>query len=879
MLKLALRNLFEKKIRFVLTTLSVVMGVMFVVGTFVLTDSLRSAFGDLAQDIAGETDLTVRAFQDIGNEADRPTVPDSLLAEIAAVDGVAEAVGNVAALNVVIIDDEGKSIRPQGPPALGLSFSPQNLYVIDGREPAGPGEFVVDATTVERNDLVVGRIYDVHGPLSAEPFRLVGVFNFGSPESNTSLGQTMSVFELGTAQRFLGYEDEVAEIRIGVDAGADLEEVRSSIEALLASQPDQFPPDRFEVITREVTAQEQEDQFDSAVDIFSAILLVFAFIAVFVSAFIINNTFQIIVSQRVREIGLWRAIGVTPQQVSRSIVIESALVGFISTAIGIAGGMVLSVVMRAVIRAGGFSLPAGPLALRPRTLVLAIVIGFGVTMAASIVPAVRSRRIAPVAALAHDYRIDTGGLRRRMVLGSAVTGIGLVCLALGMFADLDTEPVLALTGVGALVTFVGINIASPVIARPVARGLGRPIQAVFGVPGKLARENAARSPRRTASTAGALMIGLALVSIAAVVGASVRKTVVETLSDAVQSDYFVQTEQAGFDPTAGFSAQVADDLDVLDVIDSTISLRVAFGGMNVDGVSRDIVTTDFDVVEEHLDGNVVSGGFAGSDPRTSVALHVDPAGDLGIAVGDTLEATFPDNETDTLTVVAIYTDAVIYGNWVIDNVVWDEHFVRRDVRFVSVTVAGMRELTAENFPELSTEALAQRRGDLLERSRVEVEKVMAAYPGLKAENRVEFRESQEQLLDSFLATITGLLGLALVIALVGITNTLALSVFERTREIGLLRAVGMTRRQLRRAVRWEAAIVATFGGLLGVVVGVVLGIAAALALPDSFVTDVDVPVGSLVIYVAVAGLAGLLAAVLPARRAGRMNILEAIAHE
>ena len=633
-----------------------------------LTDSLRSAFGDLAQDIAGETDLTVRAFQDIGNEADRPNrarlgcwqkLPQSTAwPRLSATSRRSTSSSSTM---------RGSPSGPKGRQRSDSASRRKTSTSSRGASPAGPGEFVVDATTVERNDLVLGRIYDVHGPLSAEPFRLVGVFNFGSPESNTSLGQTMSVFELGTAQRFLGFSDEVAEIRIGVDAGADLEEVRSSIEALLASHPDQYPPDRFEVITREVTAQEQEDQFDSALDIFSAILLVFAFIAVFVSAFIINNTFQIIVSQRVREIGLWRAIGVTPQQVSRSIVIESALVGFISTAIGIAGGMVLSVVMRAVIRAGGFSLPAGPLALRPRTLVLAIVIGFGVTMAASIVPAVRSRRIAPVAALAHDYRIDTGGLRRRMVLGSAVTGIGLVCLALGMFADLDTEPVLALTGVGALVTFVGINIASPVIARPVARGLGRPIQAVFGVPGKLARENAARSPRRTASTAGALMIGLALVSIAAVVGASVRKTVVETLSDAVQSDYFVQTEQAGFDPTAGFSAQVADDLDVLDVIDSTISLRVAFGGMNVDGVSRDIVTTDFDVVEEHLDGNVVSGGFAGSDPRTSVALHVDPAGDLGVAVGDTLEATFPDNETDTLTVVAIYTDAVIYGNWVIDK--------------------------------------------------------------------------------------------------------------------------------------------------------------------------------------------------------------------
>ena len=848
MLKLALRNLLDKKIRFALTTLSVVIGVTFVVGTFSLTDSLRSTFGDLAEDIAGETDLTVRAAQQIGNEADRPTIPDSLLDDVAAIDGVVEVAGTVQARNVVIVDGDGNAIRPQGPPALGMNFSSRVFFVIEGDAPQGPDEFVVDATTAAGNDLAVGETYTINGPVRSQPFELVGIFNFGSPDTNTSLGQTMSVFDTGTAQQFLGFGNRLMEIRVLVDSGADVAVVQSAIGSL---------GDEYEVITQETAAQEQSEQFQSVLNVFTSILLVFAFIAVFVSAFIINNTFQIVVTQRVREIGLWRAIGVTPKQVSRSIVVESAVVGLLSTAIGIAVGMAVSVLMRAIIRASGFGLPSGPLVLRPRTVILATVIGLGVTMVASIVPAIRARRITPVAALAHDYRIERSGWRRRVAVGGAVTAVGVVCLALGMAGVGSTTAVLALTGIGALVTFVGINVASPAIAQPVVRMLGRPIQALFGMAGKLARENAARNPRRTASTAGALMIGITLMATTAVVGASVSNSVSDALTDAVSADYFVRSEGSQFDPATGFPTQVLDDLGDLDEIESVVGYRVAFSGMVVGGQSRDLVTADFEAVEDHLDGGVITGSIAGGDPLTGVALHVDPAEDLGVAVGDTLEATFPDNETVTLTVAAIYTDAIIYGNWLIDNALWEQHLSRRDYRFGT--------------------AVAQ--ADMLERSQAAIAEVTARYPGVIGENRAEFREANESLVNSIFAVITVLLGLSFVIALVGITNTLALSVFERTREIGLLRAVGMTRRQLRRAVRWEAAIVATFGGLMGVAVGMILGVAGSLATPDSFITTVDVPFGTLAVYVAAAALAGLLAAVLPARRAGRMNILDAIAHE
>ena len=849
MLKLALRNLLDKKIRFALTTLSVVIGVTFVVGTFALTDSLRSTFGDLAEDIAGETDLTVRAAQQVGGETDRPTIPDSLLDDVAAIDGVVEASGTVQARNVVIVDGEGNAIRPQGPPALGMNFSSRVFFLIEGQAPEGGQQFVVDATTAANNDLRVGETYDINGPVRSQPFELVGIFNFGSPDTNTSLGQTMSVFDNNTAQRFLGFGDRLAEIRVLVDSAADVADVRAAIGGAVGAD--------YEVITQEIAAEEQTEQFQTVLNIFTSILLVFAFIAVFVSAFIINNTFQIVVTQRVREIGLWRAIGVTPKQVSRSIVVESAIVGLLSTAIGIAVGMLVSLVMRAAIRASGFGLPSGPLVLRPRTVVLALVIGLGVTMIASIVPALRARRITPIAALAHDYRIERSGWRRRVAVGGAVTAAGVVCLALGMAGVGSTAAVLALTGIGALVTFVGLNVASPAIARPVVRVLGRPIQALFGMPGKLARENAGRNPRRTASTAGALMIGVTLMATTSVVGASVSSTIADVLSDAVRADYFVRSEASPFDPATGFPAQLLNDLEDLDEIESVVGYRVAFGGMVVGGDSRDVVTADFDTVERHMDGGVISGSIAGGDPRTGIALHVDPAEDLGVAVGDTLEATFPDNQTVTLTVTAIFTDAAIYGNWLIDNALWEQHFGRRDYRFgTAVAQAGPAE-----------------------RSQVALVEVVDRYPGVIGENRVEFREANQSLVNSIFAVITVLLGLSFVIALIGIANTLALSVFERTREIGLLRAVGMTRRQLRRAVRWEAAIVATFGGLMGVVVGMILGVAGSLATPDSFITTVDVPFGTLAIYVVAAALAGLLAAVLPARRAGRMNILDAIAHE
>ena len=860
MLRLVLRNLAEKKIRFALTTLTVVMGVMFVVGAFVLTDSLRATFSELASDITSGTDLTVRAVQEVGGDIDRPPLPDSLVDPVARVDGVGQVLPAVAAVNVVIVDGDGEAILPPGPPALGFNFQPGQFFLVGGRAPAAGGEFAADATTAARNDLRVGRTYAINGPIRAGDFELVGVFNFGAPDANTSVGQTMAAFDLPTAQRFLGFEGEVLEIGVRLSPGADPEAVKAGLEAALG--------DSYEVITREIATQEQEADFGDFINVFNWILLVFAFIAVFVSAFIINNTFQMVLDQRVREIGLWRAVGATPRQVGWSVIGESAVVGVLATAVGIGCGVGLSVVLRVLLRAGGFGLPSGPLELRPRTVALAVLVGLGVTVVSSVGPALRARRISPVAALQHGYRIESARLRRRLITGGAVAAAGVAGLLAGMFGGFGTAPTLALIGAGALATFIGINTVSPAFARPLARLLGRPMQAVFRVPGRIARENAARNPRRTASTAGALMIGLALVGLAAVVGESVERTFVRTLDNAVEADYFIQSTNRGFNPSAGFGEQVADDLEALDEIDRVVRYRFAFDSVQVDGAGKDIFAAELAAVESHLDGDVVAGDLASADPLTSVAVHVDVAADFGVGPGDALEMTFPDNETETLTVAAVYADATIYGNWMIDVALWDEHFNRSDLAFASATIAGF----SDDLDEAEQAVL-------LEASRAAIDQALAGYPTVTAENRVEFRQSQQAQLDSFLIVITLFLGLALVIALVGITNTLALSVFERTREIGLLRAVGMTRRQLRRSIRWEAAIVAVFGALLGVAVGVVFGVAATLALPDAFVNDVRIPWATLAVYVAVSAAAGLVAAIGPARRAGRMNVLDAIAYE
>ncbi|MEE9415916.1 MAG: FtsX-like permease family protein, partial [Acidimicrobiales bacterium] len=720
-------------------------------------------------------------------------------------------------------------------------------FVVEGRRADGPNEFVAEVKTADTNDLVLGNSYTIIATESRE-FELVGLAFFASPTENKSLGALLIGFDDRTAQEFFGLIGQATQINVAVSDGDDLLAVREALSNQLGSG--------FTVLTNDEQTSETQEQFGTFIDIFNIILLVFAGIAVGVSAFIINNTFQIVVGQRIRELGLLRAIGATGKQVRQSVMLEAVIIGAVSTLIGLAIGALLGIGLQGLLNAVGFGIPSGPTELRPRTILLAVLIGMGVTVLAAIGPARKASSISPMAALRSDGNLEGTSLRRRIITGGLVTVIGLIFLANGMLRDLGTVPLMIFLGLGALVVFIGVTLLSPTFARPVALGLGRPVQQVGGVAGRLAKENAARSPRRTASTAAALMIGIAFVTMAAIVGESVKTTFVELLDDAVRADFFIRPAGSDTDPTVEVTSEVLADLKARPELESVTGYRFLRDGMSVNDDGKDVFGIDFAIAPDHLDGNVVSGKMLGAGVH-DLALHVDPAFDLGVQVGDSVEAVMADGLPETLTVTAIYEDSAIYGNWVISLELMQEHSPQDFIGFMTATV-----------PEGD---------DALEQARTAIDEVAQKYPQIVAEDRAEFQESNERNLSSILAVINVFLLLALLIAFLGIVNTLALSVFERTRELGLLRAVGMTRRQLRRMVRWEAVIVAVFGAILGAVLGLVFGFAATTAIPDTFVRSTAVPVKSILTYVVVAALLGIIAALLPAWRASRLNILDAIA--
>ncbi len=895
MLRLTLRNISRRKLRFALTTLAVVLGVAFLSTSFFLTDKLRDTFDELAADITGDLDLVVRtSIDEDGERINRLPLPEDVLALVADVPGVAAAAPRIAGWNVVPLfvddDDELVAVPHTGAPQLGVNYSEidglETMFVTSGRAPQRTGslhdpdtigEFLIDNRTADDHGFMVGQTYTISATSGNHKFLLVGTANFGDPDENKAVGANISSFDEDTVQELVGREGLYDEIAVALADGADdavvtaeiqkrLDTATAEFRTVLAAVPESkrgavaaFAEAELEVVSAATKIAEDKSDFDQFISIISSVLLGFAVIAVLVSAFIINNTFSIVIGQRVRELALLRALGATGRQVSRSVRLEAVVVGIVATVLGLVGGYLLASLLRWVMTMTGFGELPGAIPIRPRTLIVASLIGIGVTVASAIAPSRRVRKIPPVAALRDDIRLTPTGLRRRLQIGSAVTALGVGALTFGMTVEMSTRAILTAVGGGALATFMGVYLLSPVVTRPVATILGWPIRKVYRVPGRLATDNARRSPRRTAATAAALTIGLALVSLAAVVSDSIKSTFLETLDQSVSSDLFVYT--GTFDPSVGFSDDLGNDVQALtadrpDLVESAMTFRWTMGGMSVSGEGRDVAASELDLLADHMNIAVQQGSEGGAGGN-GLLVHVDPAADLGLAIGDHVTVDFPGGRSTDLTVAAIFEDSTIMGNWIVDVSLFDQYLPTAPVSFVSIA-----------YP-LQADPIA---------SRAAVEAITDAYPQVLVEDRAEFRESQQAQLDQILSIIQVFLGLSLLIAVLGITNTLALSVYERTRELGLLRAVGMTRRQLRRMVRWEAVIIALFGGLLGVGMGVLFGLAAIAAIPETFVDNVSIPYQSLLGYLVVSGIFGMLAAILPARRASRLNVLDAISH-
>jgi putative ABC transport system permease protein len=860
MLRLGIKSLLAHKVRFALTASTIVIGVAFVVAAFVTADSLRSGFDQLAEDINTGTDYTVRGELSFGDitEAVAPAVPADLVEDIAAVDGVEIAKGGLFVDGVIPVDGNGKAVTTFGPPVAGSNWledeSLSQFFLMEGRWPVGSSEFAIDITTFTDDgyDFELGDTYQVVTPTGPREFTLTGAAQFGFPE-NAGVGAIFSLFDTATAQEVLGYPGEFTQIAVRADAGADIAEVQSRIEAVL--------PDGVEVITAADSAEEFSDATETFIGPFQTILLVFAFIVLFVSMFIISNTFNIVLGQRVRELSLLRAVGATPQQVRRSVLTESAIIGVVASVAGLGLGMLGALGLKALFNALGASLPEGSLPLTLRTVLWAVVVGVGFTVVASLVPAIKASRISPVAGLAEGTTSDESASLgwKRLGSGGLLLAVGLVLTGFGLFGNFDgATPQLSTLGAGAAITFVAVAVLSPLVARAVVSLLARPLEWIMPISGRLARANAARNPRRTSATAVALTIGLALVTMVSIVGQSLKVSFGERFANAVNADFIVTVDtQAGLPKTlssdieaAGIGTPVGFDFDLVqietgrtDELTTVIQTAVTVASIS-----------DLDAV---VNLGVIEGSLDGVDPQTGLLIHSDVADDEGLELGDSVDLTFVSGDRVTTTVAAIFDGSAFWSNWIIDRALYTQ---------VATTA----------FDDI---VMVQSAIDDPDAARAAIDDVLAGYPQAVLEDRQEFQESIESSLNTVLVLVNVFLGFALLIALVGIVNTLTLSVFERIREIGLLRAVGMTRRQMRRMIRWEAAAVSLYGAVVGVVLGAAFGVATSAAIPDDIIDTIAVPIAQLVFFLIISVAFGLLAALFPAFRASRMNVLDAIADE
>ena len=860
MLRLGIKSLLAHKVRFALTASTIVIGVAFVVAAFVTADSLRSGFDQLAEDINTGTDYTVRGELPFGEitEAVAPAVPADLVDDIAAVDGVEIAKGGLFVDGVIPVDGSGEAVTTFGPPVAGTNWledeSLSQFYLMEGRWPVGDSEFAIDITTFEDDgyDFELGGTYRVVTPTGPREFTLTGAAQFGFPE-NAGVGAIFSLFDTETAQEVLGYPGEFTVISVRAEAGADIAELQTRIEAVL--------PDGVEVITAADSEEEFSDATETFIGPFQTILLVFAFIVLFVSMFIISNTFNIVLGQRVRELSLLRAVGATPQQVRRSVLTESAIIGIVASVAGLGLGMLGALGIKALFNALGASLPEGSLPLTLRTVLWAVAVGVGFTVLASLVPAIKASRISPVAGLSEgttsDERASLGW--KRLASGGVLLAIGLVLTGLGLFGDFDgATPQLSTLGAGAAITFVAVSVLSPLVARSVVSLLARPLVWIMPISGRLARANAARNPRRTSATAVALTIGLALVTMVSIVGQSLKVSFGNRLATAFTADFIVTVDtQAGLPKTlstdiqaAGIGTPVGFDFDLVQIETSSTEAQTTV----VQSTLTAARVSDLDAV---INIDVVEGSLDGFDPQRGLLIHSDVAGDEGLALGDQVDLTFVSGDRVTVNVAAIFEGSGFRSNWFIDSALHSQ---------VATTA----------FDDI---VMVQSAIDDPEAARAAIDEVLTAYPQAVLEDRQEFQESIESNLNTVLVLVNVFLGFALLIALVGIVNTLTLSVFERIREIGLLRAVGMTRRQMRRMIRWEAAAVSLYGAVVGVVLGGAFGLATSAAIPEDIIDTISIPAAQLVFFLVISVAFGLIAALFPAFRASRMNVLDAIADE
>ena len=835
MRRVTIKGLLAHKLRLALTALAIVLGVAFISGTFVLTDTLNNTFSVLFGSIYQKIDFQVRGVAQLstGANAVRNELPESLLATVRSVPGVQAAAGQVGGY-AQFVSHDGKAIQTGGAPTLGVSFDPDQrlsvLRIVAGGPPVTSDDVVMDASTAQKYGFTVGQRVRILSAGPVRPFTITGIAQFGS--AGNLAGATLAAFTLPTAQGVVQETGRLDDINVVTVPGASKAAVQRAIARVL--------PSGVQVVTGQTVVNENTSAVSQALSFFSTALLVFAFIALFVGGFTIFNTFSIIVGQRTRELALLRIVGASRRQVFGSVLAEAAITGLASSVIGLGLGVLAALGLEALLRGFGITLPAGSLVFAPRTVLVGLAVGVGVTVVSAVGPARHAVHIPPVAALSDRQADSDVSLRRRFAWGTALALVGVVLLAVGL-----AKPAIQLVGVGAVCIFVGVAMLSPAIARPISSVIGRPLARVLGEPGKLGRENSMRSPRRTAQTASALMVGLALVSAMSVFGASLSRSATSSANEAISADLIVTATGSG-----QLSKTVPATTSAVPGVTATTTVyrsQFEFG---------DALATLTAVTTEHLADTLIlrmTAGIPAAMAQGELLIDSTTATSKHLSVGGTVPVRFAQTGSSTMRIGGIYQANALIGSYLVSAGFFLSHFTNPLPAALLLRTNG--SAAADNA----------------------VINAMVPYPNVQVQTRTQFEQAQTASVNQLLGLVYALLALAVLIALIGIVNTLMLSVFERTREIGLLRAVGMRRRQVRTMIRSEAVILAIFGAIIGIIIGTGMGIALVSSLKQQGITDTVVPASSLVVFLLLAALLGLIAASWPARRAARLDVLAAIA--
>jgi putative ABC transport system permease protein len=861
MFRIALEGLLARKLRLVTTALAVILGVAFTAGTLVLTDTMSRIFDDLSSGVYKGTDAVVRAkavFNGPMNMGEqRPMIDASLVPALSHVPGVAAAEGSAFGYTRLIGKDGTPIGNPgSGAPTLGGNWSTVQalnpFHLVAGHAPQAPDEVVIDKQSARLGHLAMGDTTKVIANGPPQRVRIAGLVSFGTADSPA--GASVVLFTTPVAQLLVAEPGKFSSIGFVADRGVSQQQLVSNLKRAL--------PPGTEAVTGAAAIKEQQDQFQKALSIFSKFFLIFAVVALVVGAYIILNTFAITVAQRTRENGLLRALGASRRQVLASVLIEALAVGVIAALIGLAAGVAVAAGLKALLAAFGLNLPGGSLVLNARTVVASLLIGVGVTLVAAVSPARKAAKVPPVAAMQEATVGSSGyGSKQRLVIGLTILALGVAALFTGLFGHVGSA--FLIVGIGVLLVFLGVSVLGRTIALPLSRAIGAPLPRVKGVTGTLARENTMRNPKRTAASASALMIGVGLIGFISIFASSAKASINATVDRSFAGDFVINSGAGS--SGGGVDPALARRLNALPQVAAATGER--FGSMVILGQPYMIAAVDPRTAGQIFNVSPVQGsiGALGAD---GIAVYSGDATKNRLKLGDPVSVVFRDTGPKTLRVALIYGDnqAAPTANpgsktsYFLGTPSYDANFAAP--HFDS-------QVFVKKAPGVPTAAALDA-----------VKKLSAQYAvGATVQDQAAYKAEQTKPINQILALIYTLLALAIVIALLGIGNTLALSIFERTRELGVMRAVGMTRRQLRGTIRWESVIIALQGTFLGLLVGVFFGWALVRAQKDQGITVFSVPYLTLIVVVLLAALAGVAAAILPSRRAAKLNVLRAIVTE